>query len=283
MGEMTTRDITVDGIRLHLTEAGEGRALVLLHGLTATHANWELTIPAFADRWRVIAPDLPGHGRSAKPDAPYTVDFYAGVVRSLGRELGVPEAVVIGNSLGGQIALEIAISYPQWTRALVLAAPAGGFGAPIAALRWAVGAAVRPEVLRLALPWAFERSVYDRSLPVCEARRRIMAELLAHEDYPSFARAVARSLRGSLAARQPLEHVCQPTLLVWGRDDRLVALAGSGRLMRAIPHARLAVLDRCGHLPMLEQAERFNILVDEFLRAVDAAPLPRARGTRGAA
>src|SRR5438552_1837315 len=284
MPEMTTRDITVDGIRIHVAEAGEGRALILLHGLTATHANWELTIPAFADRWRVIAPDLPGHGRSAKPDAPYTVDFYAGVIRSLGRELGVPEAVVIGNSLGGQIALELAVSYPQWTRALVLAAPAGGFGASVKALRWAVGAAARPEVLRVALPWAFERCVYDPSLPVCALRRRILTELLADEDYPSFARAVARSLRGSLAAsRQPLEDVRQPTLLVWGRDDRMVALAGSRRLMRAVPHARLAVLDRCGHLPMLEQAERFNRVVEEFLRAVDAAPLPRARGARGAA
>jgi len=284
MSEMTTREILVDGIRIHLTEAGEGRALVLLHGLTATHANWELTTPAFADRWRVIAPDLPGHGRSAKPDAPYTVDFYAGVIRSLGRELGIPEAVVIGNSLGGQIALELAISYPQWTRALVLAAPAGGFAAPLQALRWAVGAAARPEVLRVALPWAFERCVYDPSLPMCEARRRILAERLAHEDYPSFARAVARSLRGSLAAGgQPLERVHQPTLLVWGRDDRMVALAGSRRLLRALPHARLAVLDRCGHLPMLEQSERFNRAVDDFLRAVDAAPLPRARGARGAA
>ena len=284
MREMTTRDIIVDGIRIHVAEAGQGRALILLHGLSATHANWELTIPAFADRWRVIAPDLPGHGRSAKPDAPYTVDFYAGVVRSLGRELGISEAVVIGNSLGGQIAVELAISYPRWTRALVLAAPAGGFGPPVTALGWAVGAAARPEVLRIALPWAYERSVYDSSLPICQARRRTLADLLAHEDYPSFARAVARSLRGSLAAsRQPLEQVRQPTLLVWGRDDRLVALAGSRRLMRAVPHARLAVLDRCGHLPMLERAERFNTEVEEFLRAVDAAPLPGARGARGAA
>ena len=102
---MTARELTVDRIRLHVVEAGEGPALVLLHGLSATHANWEYTIRAFADRWRVVAPDLPGHGRSAKPDAPYTIDFYAGVIRSLGRALGIDEAVVIGNPLGGQIAI----------------------------------------------------------------------------------------------------------------------------------------------------------------------------------
>jgi len=277
---MRTRDIDVDGIRLHYAEAGEGPAVVLLHGLSATHANWEYTIPEFADRWRVVAPDLPGHGRSAKPDAPYTIDFYAGVVRSLGRELGLREAIVVGNSLGGQIALELAIAYPAWTRAIVLAAPAGGFGTTVQALRWAVAAAARPGLLRVALPWALERCVYDRTLPACEVRRRILAERLAHEDYPSFARAVARSLHGSIAATQAVQRITHPTLLVWGRNDRLVALAQSRRLARAMPHARLAVLDRCGHLPMVERPAEFNRLLADFFRAVEAAPL---RGARGAA
>ena len=103
---LTERDVVADGIRIHLVEAGEGPALILLHGLTASHFTWEHTIPAFADRWRVIAPDLPGHGRSDKPDAPYTIDFYAGVIRSLARALDVEEAFVVGNSLGGQIAVD---------------------------------------------------------------------------------------------------------------------------------------------------------------------------------
>src|SRR5919198_4190353 len=169
---MTARDVTVDGIRLHVVEAGEGPALVLLHGLSATHFTWEHTIPAFADRWRVVAPDLPGHGRSAKPDAPYSIDFYAGVIRSLGRVLGIDEAVVVGNSLGGQIAVELGLSYPVWTRALVLVAPAGGFGTGVQALRWAIAAAARPQLLRIALPWALDRSVYDPSLPACAERHR---------------------------------------------------------------------------------------------------------------
>src|SRR5205823_851228 len=87
---------------------------------------------------RCQVPDLPGHGQSAKPDAPYTIDFYAGVIRSLGRELGVREAVVMGNSLGGQIAIELGLSYPTWTRALVLAAPAGGFASAVRTFGWAI-------------------------------------------------------------------------------------------------------------------------------------------------
>ena len=280
---MTARDITVDGIRLHVAEAGQGPGLVLLHGLSATHANWEYTIPAFADRWRVVAPDLPGHGRSAKPDAPYTIDFYAGVIRSLGRALGIDEAVVIGNSLGGQIAVELGLAYPAWTRALVLAAPAGRFGAGVQAMRWAIGAAAHPAVLRLALPWALERSVHDPSLPACRARRRILMERLVADDYPGFARAITRSLVGSIAAgRQPLGQLTQPTLVVWGHNDRLVGPSGSRRILRELPHARLAVLERCGHLPMLEQPHAFNRAVADFLRAVEGAPLARARRATGA-
>jgi pimeloyl-ACP methyl ester carboxylesterase len=279
---MRSREIRVDGIPIHLTEAGEGPALVLLHGLSATHVNWERTIPAFADRWRVVAPDLPGHGRSGKPDAPYTIDFFAGVVRSLGRELGIKEAVVVGNSLGGQIAVELALTYPVWTRALVLVAPAGRFNVGLRAIAGAVGAATTERVLRVTLPRALERCFFD---PTCEAhgmRRQILDALIGGDEWGSFARAISRSLAGALAAgRQPLHLLTQPTLVVWGRDDRIVGFGGSRRLLAGVPHARLVPFDRCGHLPMLEHPERFNTTLAEFLRAVAASPLASARRATG--
>ena len=279
---MTTRDIDVDGIRLHVAEAGAGPALILLHGLTATHANWEHTIPAFADRWRVVAPDLPGHGRSAKPDAPYTVDFYAGVIRSLGRTLGIEEAVVVGNSLGGQIAVEMGIAYPTWTRALVLVAPAGGFSGTVQGLRWAVGAVTGPRTLRMALPWALDRCFYDPQGASYERRRRLLTERLASDDYPAFARAVSRSVVGALAgAGQPLRRLTQPTLVVWGRHDRVIRLSASRWLLRDLPQAQLAVLERSGHIPMVEEPEDFNRYMSDFLGTVDAAPRLRARHASG--
>ena len=279
---MRQRDIQVDGIRIQLTEAGEGPALILLHGLSASRVNWEHTIPAFADRWRVVAPDLPGHGRSGKPDAPYTIDFYAGVIRSLGRELGLKEAVVVGNSLGGQIAVELGLMYPAWTRALVLVAPAGRFNVGLRTMSGAIAAAATERVLRATLPHALDRCFFD---PDCEAlmmRRRVLYQLLASEEFPPFARAVARSLAGALAGgQQPLERLTQPTLVVWGREDRVVGFGGSRRLLARVPHARLVAFDRCGHCPMLEQPARFNTALAEFLRAVDAAPLARARSANG--
>ncbi len=273
---MKRYDVAVDGLQIHLAEAGEGPPLLLLHGLGVTHETWAPTIAALAARWRVIAPDLPGHGRSSKPDAPYTIDFFAGVVRSLGRALGVEQAVVIGNSMGGRIALELAIAYPRFVRALVLAAPATDFapiGRVLAALMDVV---VRPGVLRVALPRAMAWGVYDpRAVPTLP--RPTVA--LAREDFLHHARAVRRSLAGVLAAESPdLARVTQPVQLVWGEQDRLVpALFGRG-LRRRLPHARLAVLPRCGHFPMLERPAEFHRLTTDFLR-----DLEEGVGRRGAA
>jgi pimeloyl-ACP methyl ester carboxylesterase len=276
------RAVAVDGLRLHVAEAGSGPALLLIHGLTASHAVWEPTIAEFAGAWRVIAPDLPGHGESDKPDAPYTIDFFAGVVRSLMRELDVHEAVVAGSSLGGQVALELAAWYPTFTRALVLAAPAVGYSAAMRPVGQALQMVSGPKLLRARLTQLFQQSFHDRSRIGHVTRRRILEERLAADDFPAFARAVARSLGGVLTAEpQPLDRVTQPVLLLWGREDRLVPLRRSERLLRRLPQARLHVLERCGHLPMLEQPTAFHRAMSGFLRVALDEPFPFDRPGAG--
>ncbi len=276
------RRVTVDGLRLQIAESGAGPALLLVHGLTASHAVWEPTIAEFAREWRVIAPDLPGHGESDKPDAPYTIDFFAGVLRSAMRELGVDDAVVAGSSLGGQVALELAAWYPTFTRALVLAAPAVGYSAAMRPVGQALQMIAGPTLLRSRLRQVVQQGFHDRTRIGHVTRRRILEERLAADDFPAFAHAVAKSLGGVLTAeRQPLARVTQPVLLIWGREDRLVPLRRSERLLRRLPQARLHVLERCGHLPMLEQPTAFNRAVAGFLRVALDAPFPFDRTDAG--
>lgn len=277
------RAVTVDGLRLHVAEAGSGPALLLIHGLTASHAVWQPTIAEFAADWRVIAPDLPGHGDSDKPDAPYTIDFFAGVARSLLRELDVHEAVVAGSSLGGQVALELAAWYPAFTRALVLAAPAVGYSAAMRPVGQALQlVSAGPKLLHARLTRAVQQSFHDRSRIGHVTRRRILEERLAADDFPAFARAVAKSLGGVLTAEpQPLDRVTQPVLLLWGREDRLVPVRRGDRLLRRLPHARLHVIERCGHLPMLEQPAAFNRAMRGFLRVALDEPFPFDRHGAG--
>lgn len=266
MTAMTSRTVTVDGLRLHVVEAGPADAPVLLclHGLAASHAIWEPVATAFGDRFRVVAPDLPGHGLSAKPDAPYDAAFYAAVVHGLARALDVDHAVVLGSSLGGRVALELAIRRPDFVRALALAAPAGDYAPMLRPAAMLLDLLPGPRMLRVGLRRGLERSFHDPRNPRCAARRRIQEEQIAADDFPLFARAVTRSIAALLrSARQPVERVTQPLLVCWGREDRVVPFARSAALLARVPQARLRVFERCGHLPMLE-------CTDEYLRVVRA-------------
>jgi pimeloyl-ACP methyl ester carboxylesterase len=269
---MSHRTIVADGVRLRVLDVGQGPPVLLLHGLSASLDIWAHVVDALATSHRVVAPDLPGHGESAKPDAPYTIDFYAGVVRTLARELGVERAIVAGSSLGGKIALELGCWYPGFVRALVLAAPAAEYARGLRPFGRAIQVLSRPAVMRAALERALEQTFYDRAQIGHVTRRKILGARLAAPDFADFARAVARSVGGVLAAEaQPLGRVTQPALVVWGREDRIVPVHRSAALARAIPHARLRIVERCGHIAMLEQPGEFNRHVAEFLATLDVA------------
>jgi pimeloyl-ACP methyl ester carboxylesterase len=274
------RDVVADGIRLRVLEAGQGPTLILIHGLSASYDIWEHVIDAFAPRHHVVALDLPGHGESAKPDAPYTIDFYAGIVRSLARELGITEAIVAGTSLGGKIAIELACWYPRFVRALVLSAPAAEYARGLRPFGKAIQALSRPAVMRIALERALEQTFHDRLLVGHLTRKKILQARLEAPDFPEFARAVARSVGGVLAAEtQPVARITQPVLAVWGREDRIVPARRAADLLRGIPHAELRLIDRCGHIAMLEQPTEFNRHLAEFLAGLDEPAQASAGGS----
>jgi pimeloyl-ACP methyl ester carboxylesterase len=272
-------DVVVEGQRLRVREAGRGPTLLLVHGLGADRRIWQGTMRQFADRWRVVAVDLPGHGESEKPDHAYTPEYFARVLRGLGRALRLDDVVVVGSSLGGRVTLELAASYPAWVRAIVLSAPAPLFGAWWKPVGWALPALAMPEVLRFVLPRGILRGFFDPNVPGASLRYALIADQLARDDFNKFARAVARSVGGIVSADAPaLASVKQPALLVWGAQDRVVSNTGAEPLLAALPQARLHTIDRCGHMPMLERPDVFHGAVAEFLLPLQGARTTAADG-----
>lgn len=260
------RDIVVDDVTLRVRDMGSGPALMMLHGLGADRRIWERAIARYADRWRVVAVDLPGHGASDKPDVWYTQRYFARVIRALGRVLQLDNIVLMGSSLGGRIALEIAATYPVWVRGLVLSAPAPLVGMWWKPMGWALSVLTAETLVRWLMPLGIDRGFFDPTLHAATVRRALMTEQFARDDVPAFARAVARAVGGVLSADAPsTSEIRQPTLLVWGREDRIVPLSNAEALQAVLPQARLVVVDECGHMPMLERPDAFLAATDDFV------------------
>jgi pimeloyl-ACP methyl ester carboxylesterase len=274
-------------------DVGEGPPVLLLHGMGATKLSWMPLLAPLAERCRVIVPDLPGHGESAKPRASYGPRFYAGVVRRLLDEAGVGRAVLIGNSLGGRIALEVAARSPGRVRALVLLAPAvAGLPFPSYArlLRLvptelgAIPLPMRRRLIHLGIkqlfahPERLPRNAYvaaiDEFIRVYRSGRARMA-LLA-------------SMRSLVRDRPDLfwgmvRGVSAPTLVVHGELDRLVPVRLGRVLASTMPRAELALLPGVGHVPQFEVPEVTAGLVRSFLDQVYVAEgsSTRKRAPRG--
>jgi pimeloyl-ACP methyl ester carboxylesterase len=154
--------VNVCGMPLHYQVAGDGPAMVLLHGDGGSSADWQWVLPALASHYRVYAPDLPGSGASAKPAADYSPAFYARVVAGLFDSLGLDQAVVVGHSLGGLIALRLALAVPARVAALVLVSSGG------------LGRAINSGMIVLTLPGSGDLAVLWGQTPLGAAQRLAM-------------------------------------------------------------------------------------------------------------
>lgn len=270
---------------IHFVDTGPSGAdaVVLIHGLTATHRYWKDNIGALADRRRVIAFDLPGFGQSHKPDADYSIDFFVRALWTLLDGVGIERASLVGNSMGGHIAMAAAVDAPDRVDKLVLVSPAGVHPFPDWILRGA-GAAFAMAALahRLAplprVPRAFVHALFSAVFPTRPdlARRYVSAysQAIASPDYRLHVRSALRALHG--VTRRPmaphLHRLRAPTLIMWGARDYLLPVAAARPLQRLIPHARLVIYGRSGHCPMVDQPERWNRDVVAFL---DGFPVGR--------
>jgi pimeloyl-ACP methyl ester carboxylesterase len=277
------RHLRVDGVELAVADSGPPAGadpgsdaglppVLLIHGLTATLDYFRLNLPALARRRRVIALDLPGFGRSASPErAPYSIPYFVETVLGLCDRLGLERVALVGNSMGGQIALATAILHPVRVQRLVLVNAAGG-GMPPAWVRGSLDVLGRAALLhRAPVPHRAWRAVFSWLFP---GQERLASEFAdhyhrAHADHDGHrrVRVALRAFRGMLDydLRPRLGEVQAPTLIVWGGRDGLMPLRGGQRLREGIPDSRLLVYTQAGHCPMLELPDQFNDDATSFL------------------
>ncbi|MDP7618914.1 MAG: alpha/beta hydrolase [Dehalococcoidia bacterium] len=256
---------------------GDGHPVVMLHGVGGGAADWSRNEHWFADRgFRVFTPDLPGHGRSDPPPTGWKARNMSRLAVDILDALGLESATLVGHSAGGMLAAHAALDYPERLDALVLVAPAGiqrsvGWSLRLLTIPLVGEFLLRPNptTARTAMVSMFE----DASL----IPQDIMDTWIKRRKDPQQRRFFFRLLRAGvgiagthrdLVYRSQLTDLRPPTLIVWGVEDRVVPIPnGLDDLVEGNPRTRSMKLSPCGHWPQVEQAERFNTVVTDFLQA----------------
>jgi pimeloyl-ACP methyl ester carboxylesterase len=257
------------------TLGDEGTTVVLVHGIGSSMEDWIHNIHALAERHRVYAMDLVGSGRSDKPAAPYSFPYFAQFVHDFLQSQNVDRLNLVGNSMGGGIALQFALQFPDQVDRLVLVDSAGlgreltlSFRLPTLPLvgEWLT----RPS--RKAAAQLLHEALYDPAL-ITDELVDFQYQLSA---LPGAQGAILSILRQNVTLRGLQDHawrsivnnlrnITAPTLVIWGQQDRIIPVAHAQVARDRIPNVRLHIIDRCGHMPQLEHPDEFNALVLEFL------------------
>lgn len=278
----TSRFAQLGDLRLHYNEAGEGDVLVMLHGSGPGATGWsnfKQNLPAFAARFRVLVVDQPQFGLSDKPESKeqYNV-FAARAIRDLLDEQGIAQAHFLGNSLGGGTAMRFALDYPDRASRLVLMGP-GNSWLPILAPEPTEGIKILGKFLappgpsREKMEEFIRIMVYDQSFVTEE----LIDERFKMATDPSVLKGMLNYVNtimgpGEEERRQgelwrEMERIEHPTLITWGRDDRVLTLDGALFTLHRMPDARLHVFPRCGHWAQVEHAREFERISIDFLSA----------------
>lgn len=266
------RELVWHGSPLRYAIGGSGPRLVLVHGLGGTIENWRALAPALARRYRVLVPDLPGHGRSAAlPEAP-DIDALAHAVLAIYETEGLAPAAWIGHSLGGLVALRAAVLQPRAVRGIVLAAAAGiGSSSRAAEVTLTLAALVQPGKAIAPFRQGWSRSRLGRraafgwwGVADADALEPELAEaFLVGPAYHTNTRQAGRALLAT-DPRHELDRVGCPCLCLWGASDKWVKLEDGIEYARRL-RAPLRAIAGCGHLLIGERPEICLAAIEEFL------------------
>ena len=251
----------------------QGTTVILLHGLGSCVETWMYNINALAQHHQVYAVDLVGSGRSEQPPATYSLTYLAQFVRSFMDALGIERASLVGNSLGGGVVLQFALLFPQNVEKLILVSSLGLGQEITLMLRLATLPFVRMfSPSRSGTALTLKQSVYNPTLITNQwvelyyqiaarpgAWKALLALINANIDLFGVRREVYQAITSRLTT------ITAPTLVLWGRQDRVLPVAHAKSATNGLPNARLHIFDLCGHWSQFEHSEEFNALVLEFL------------------
>lgn len=282
--------VTVHGHRRAYVRTGSGPALLLLHGLACDHSTWEPVIESLSRNFTVIAPDLLGHGDSAKPRADYSVGGYANGMRDLLTVLGIDTVTVVGHSFGGGVAMQFAYQYPERTDRIVLVASGG------------LGPEVTPAIRAITTP-GFHQVMGVLTMPgvrhVGTAAMRLLAKSgitvlrdfdEAAEIYESFkdprTRAaichVVRAVvdwKGQIVTMADRAYLTEamPMCVIWGAEDLIIPVGHASNASELAPTARVEIVPNAGHFPHKDHPQRFVKILRDFIRTTDPIGYDRER------
>ena len=286
---MPLKTTTVHGHEVAYRTAGSGPVVLLIHGMAGSSATWIPVIDQLAEHMTVVAPDLPGHGRSDKPRGDYSLGAHASFLRDLLAKLGHESATIVGQSLGGGIALQFAYQYPERCERVVLVA-AGGLGKDVVGLLRGLAA---PGV-EYVLPIAFQPVFRDAVNSVARRLRRVGIKpgpetLEIWRSYSSLIDPATRTaflrtlrtvvdVRGQLVSAHDRLYLAEamPTLIVWGDHDPIIPVSHAYEAHEAIPGSRLEVFEGSGHFPHCHDPERFVEALLDFVGTTEAADFSQA-------
>jgi pimeloyl-ACP methyl ester carboxylesterase len=277
-GSIEQGEVELHGRRFRYRRAGKGPLVVLLHGIAGSSASWNDIIRRLSDHHTVIAPDLLGHGESAKPRGDYSLGAYANLIRDLLVALDLPAGTIVGHSLGGGVALQFAYQFPERCERLVLVS-SGGLGREVHPI---LRAAALPGA-ELVLPWlaagaahgigtamrAMGRVGFSASHDLGETWHSFVSlgEADARRAFLHTVRSVI-DLQGQLVSATDKLYLATevPTLIVWGERDPLIPVSHAVRSHESLPGSRLDVFPGAGHYPFLDDPERFANLLLDFIK-----------------
>jgi pimeloyl-ACP methyl ester carboxylesterase len=271
--------LELHGDRVAYRDAGDGaEALLLIHGMAGSSETWRAVIPQLSKNYRVVAPDLLGHGQSAKPRGDYSLGAFAVWLRDLLDELGISRATIVGQSLGGGVAMQFVYQHPDYCQRLILIS-SGGLGPDVG---WTLRLLSAPGA-ELILPVIAPRPVLTvgnklrtwfgaagiqsprgaelwnaySSLSDAETRQAFLRTLRSVVDYRG--QAVSALNRLNMAAEMP-------TMAIWGDQDRIIPVDHAYAAQAARPESRLEVLEGVGHFPHVERPSEVADLIEDFIK-----------------